>query len=225
MALTDSLANVPRPQKIIAGVVGLAIVAGLGYFLLISPKITERATLRQESETLRAEVVKSRADELNLRPFRAQAEALRRRLQAAKERLPSEREMPRLYRQITDLAFQSGLQVALFAPKPQEDRDDVAVVPIAMTCEGGYHQLGTFFTRVGRLPRIVDLGDFRVVGIERPTGTIRAELTLETFVFRPEGAPPPVKPGGPAPAPTGSSTSPPGAPAGQPAAKPGRTGR
>jgi type IV pilus assembly protein PilO len=221
MALTDSLANVPRPQKIIAGVVGLAIVAGLGYFLLISPKITERATLRQESETLRAEVVKARADEANLRPFRAQAEALRRRLQAAKERLPSEREMPRLYRQITDLASQSGLQIALFAPKPQEDRDDVAVVPIAMMCEGGYHQLGTFFTRVGRLPRIVDLGDFRVVGIERPTGTVRAELTLETFVFRPEGAPPPVKPGGIAPA----STAPPGVPAGQPAAKPGRTGR
>jgi type IV pilus assembly protein PilO len=225
MALTDSLANVPRPQKIIAGVVGLAIVAGLGYFLLISPKITERATLRQENETLRAEVVKARADEVNLRPFRAQAEALRRRLQAAKERLPSEREMPRLYRQITDLAFQSGLQIALFAPKPQEDRDDVAVVPIAMTCEGGYHQLGTFFTRVGRLPRIVDLGDFRVVGIERPTGTVRAELTLETFVFRPDGAPPPAKPGGIAPPPAGSSTAPPVAPAGQPAAKPGRTGR
>jgi type IV pilus assembly protein PilO len=219
MILTDFLANVPRSQKVIAGVVGLAIVAGLGYYMLIGPKVTERATLRQENETLREEVVKARTDETNLRPFRAQAEALRRRLQAAKERLPSEREMPRLYRQITDLAFQSGLQVALFAPKPQEDRDDVVVVPIAMMSEGGYHQLGAFFTRVGRLPRIVDLGDFRVLSIERPTGTVRAELTLETFVFRPEGAPPLVKPAGTASAPTGSSTP------GQPAAKLGRTGQ
>ena len=214
MALQDSLANVPRPQKIIAGVLGLAIVAGLGYFLLISPKIAERATLRQESETLRTEVTKARADELNLRPFRLQAEALRRRLQAAKDRLPSDKEMPRLYRQITDLAFQSGLQISLFAPKPQEDKDDVAAVPITMTGEGGYHQLGAFFTRVSRLPRIVDLGDFRLVGIERPTGTMRAELTLETFVFRPEGSPALVKPGATGPA-----------PAGQPAAKPGRTGQ
>ena len=214
MALRDSLANVPRPQKIIAGVVGLAIVAGLGYVLVISPKIAERATLRQVSETLRAEVAKAHADEANLRPFRLQAEALRRRLQAAKDRLPSEKEMPQLYRQITDLALQSGLQVALFAPKPQEEKDDVAAVPIAMTGEGSYHQLGAFFTRVSRLPRIVDLGDFRLVAIERPTGTMRAELTLETFVFRAEGAPPPVKPGVTAPA-----------PAGQPAARPGRTGQ
>ena len=225
MALRDSLANVPRTQKIIAGVLGLAIVAGLGYVVMISPKIAERATLRQESETLRAEVAKARADEATLRPFRLQAQALRRRLQAAKDRLPSDKEMPQLYRQIMDLAFQSGLQVALFAPKPLEDKDDVAAVPIAMTCEGGYHQLGAFFTRVSRLPRIVDLGDFRLVAIERPTGTMRAELTLETFVFRAEGAPPPVKPGATGPAPAGSPTPPPAALPGQPATRPGRIGQ
>lgn len=217
MAFLDPVANMPRPQKVIAGVVGLVIVAGLGYLLLISPKIAEHASLRQQSEALRTEVLKARADEANLRPFRRQAEALRQRLQAAKERLPSEKEMPRLYRQITDLAFQSGLQVAVFAPKPQQDRDDVAEVPIAITCEGGYHQLGAFFARISRLPRIVDLGDFRLVAIERPTGSLRAELTLETFVFRPEGAPPPAKSG--ATAPTPHAPSAPGSP---PAGQPGR---
>ncbi len=39
MAFLNSIANVPRPQKIVAGAVGLLVVAGLGYFLLISPKI------------------------------------------------------------------------------------------------------------------------------------------------------------------------------------------
>jgi len=224
MALLDPIVNAPRPHKIVLGVVGLAIVAGLGYFLVISPKLGERVGLRQQSEALRSEVAKDRADEANLRPFRLQAEALRRRLQAAKERLPSEKEMPRLYRQITDLAFQSGLHVALFAPKPPEERDDVAEVPITMTSEGGYHQLGAFFSRMSRLPRIVDLGDFRLIGIERPTGTVRAELTLETFVFRPEGAPPPAKPSATA-APSPSPTPAP-APAplpGQPGVRPGRT--
>ena len=60
-----------------------------------------------------------------------------------------------------------------------------------MTAEAGYHQLGGFFDRIGRMPRIVNLGDFRISGIERPTGTVRAELTLATYVFRPEGSPPP----------------------------------
>src|SRR5919201_1949697 len=164
MAFLDPLVHASRPQKIIAGAVGIAILAGLGYVLLISPKLGERASLRPQSDALRAEVAKATTDEANLRPFRLQAEALRRRLQAAKERLPSEKEMPRLYRQITDLAFKSGLHVALFAPKPPEERDDVAEVPITTTGECSYHQLGFFFSRMSRLPRIVDLGDFRLIG-------------------------------------------------------------
>jgi type IV pilus assembly protein PilO len=218
MAFLDAIADIPRPQKVGAGILGLLVVAGLGYFLLIAPRITERSQLRPQNEKLQAEVRQARDEEANLRPFRLQAEALRKRLQAAKERLPSEKEMPRLYRQLTDIASQSGLQLAVFAPKPPVDEEDVAEVPITMTCEGSYHQLGGFFSRMSRLPRIVDLTGFRLVGIERPTGTVRAELTLGTFIFRPEGAPPSAKAGTPAPA----HVPPP--PSGGAAAKPG-TGR
>ena len=222
MAILDPITNAPRPQKIIAGVFGLLVLAGLGYYLFIGTKLTERASLQQQHEALRIEVQKAQADEANVRPFRAQAESLRRRLEAAKERLPSDKEMPRLYRQLTDLAFQSGLHVSLFAPKAPEDREDVAEVPVNMTAEGGYHQVGAFFARVGRLPRIVDLGDFKMTGIERPTGSMRAELTLATFMFRGEGA-----------APSAGATSPPklktpaaSAPASpQSASKPGRVGQ
>ena len=124
MAFTDALANAPRPQKIAGGIVGLVIVAALGYFI-VSPKSTERDVLRQRNEALQAEVAKARVEEAGLRTFRAQADALRKRLDLAKGRLPSEREIPGLYRQISDLALQAGLAVALFAPKPAEDKDNV----------------------------------------------------------------------------------------------------
>jgi type IV pilus assembly protein PilO len=199
MDVRDVVASVTRPQRLAAGIFGLLIVAVLGYVLLLLPRIEQRAALRQQNEKLQAEVRQARETEANLRPFRVQAEALRKRLKAAKERLPSEKEMPALYRQLTDIASQSGLQLAVFAAKPPVDREDVAEVPIAMTSEGNYHQLGVFFSRMSRLPRIVDLSDFRLVGIDRPTGTVRAELNLGTFVFRPEGAPLPVKAGTPAP--------------------------
>ena len=200
MALTDVLANAPRPQKIAAGIVGLVIVTALGYFI-VSPKSAERDVLRQKNEALQAEVAKARVEEAGLRTFRAQADALRRRLELAKGRLPSEREIPGLYRQVSDLALQAGLAVALFAPKPPEDKDTVTEIPIAVSAEGSYHQLGGFFSQIGRIPRIVNLGDFRLAGVERPTGTVRAELTLATYLFRPEGsAPRPGTSGGPAPA-------------------------
>jgi type IV pilus assembly protein PilO len=191
MGLLDPIREAPRFHKIIAGILLMVLVGGFGYFLLIAPRVVARDALRQWNDTLRAQVLKARADEANLRVFRVQAEALRKRLAIAKERLPSEKEMPRLYRQVSDLAFQSGLAVALFQPRAPQEREILSEVPISVTSEGGFHQFGTFFARMGRLPRIVNLGDFRMTGIDRPTGTIRADFTLATYMLRPEGAPPP----------------------------------
>jgi type IV pilus assembly protein PilO len=207
MAIYDPLLAMPKPQKIAIGVIGLVVLGALSYFLLIQPKWEERDALWNRNESLRAKVVQARADEANLRPFRVQAAALRKRLEAAQERLPLEREVPRLYRQVSDLAIQSGLGLALFQPRAPEERAILTELPIAVISESGYHQLGVFFDKVGRLPRIVNLGDFRMSGIERSTGSVRAELTLTTYIFRPEGAPPPSpkpgqpgQPGQPAPA-------------------------
>jgi type IV pilus assembly protein PilO len=211
----DPIVNASRPQKLVFGAMVLVIVGALGYFFLISGARAERDTLREENEVRRAEVLKAKADEANLRPFRALAEALRKRLDTAKERLPSEREIPQVYRQVSDLATQSGLGVSLFQPKAAEDRDVLSEVPISVTAECTYHQLGAFLERVGKMPRIVSLGDFRVIGIDRPTGTLRAEMTLATYTFRPEGAPPPpAKPGAPA-APPAPGAPPAAAPPGQ----------
>ena len=198
MAVTDMLAAAPRPQKIAFGVIVVVILLAVAYFV-ISPKAAERDVLRQRSEALEAELIKARADEASVRPFRVQVQTLRRRLEAAKLRLPSEREIPGLYRQLSDLALQSGLAVALFASKPAEDKGPVSEIPISLTAEGTFHQLGGFLSRMGKIPRIVNLGDFRLAGIERPTGTMRAELTLATYLFRPEGAVAP-KPGTASPA-------------------------
>jgi Tfp pilus assembly protein PilO len=201
MALLDPIRNAPTPQKVVVGVLALVLLGALGYFGVIAPRRAEHTAARTLYESTEREVTRARAEEQSLRPFRREAEALRKRLQAARSRLPNEKEMPALYRQITDLAQQAGLSVSLFQPRAPEERDVVAEVPITFTSEGTYHQFGGFFSRVGQLARIVTLGDFRMSGIERPTGTVRGDLVLATYIFRAEGAPPPARPGAGAPPP------------------------
>ena len=117
MAIMDPILALPKPQKIAIGVVGLVALGALAFFFIFQPKWEERDALWNRNEGLRAKVVQARADEANLRPFRVQAAALRKRLEAAQERLPLEREVPALYRQVSTLATQSGLGVALFQPR------------------------------------------------------------------------------------------------------------
>ena len=192
----EAFTNAPRSQKLALGVMLLAIIIGAGYFLLLSPKLAEVDGLRSRSLALEAEVRQSRVIALSLARFRQEALRLRQRLEAAKERLPVEKEIPTLYRQISNLAFQAGLTVTLFQPKEPLPRDVYSEVPITISAETGFHQLGNFFERLSRLPRIVTLQDIKLQGIDRPNGTVKADLTLATYLFRPEGAPPPAPPKG-----------------------------
>ena len=47
------------------------------------------------------------------------------------------------------------------------------------------------YVLLSSLALILLFWQWRPLGIERPTGTIWAEVTLMTYIFRPEGAPPP----------------------------------
>lgn len=192
----EIITQAPRTQKIILGVFGLAILVAGGYFFLLSPKMVEVGDLRGQRAAKQAELMQSRAVAASLARFKQEAQVLRAKLETAKERLPSEKEIPGLYRQVSDLAFQSGLSVGLFQPKDPVTRDVYQEVPITINAEAGYHQLGSFFDRLARLPRILNLTDLKLAGIARPTGTVRADLILTTYVFRPEGAPPPAPPTG-----------------------------
>jgi type IV pilus assembly protein PilO len=178
-------------------VFGLIVLVAGGYFLLLSPKMIEVGGLRGQRAAKQAELAQSRAVAASLARFKEEAKALRAKLETAKERLPSEKEIPGLYRQVSDLAFQAGLSVGLFQPKEPITRDIYQEVPITINAEAGYHQLGSFFDRLARLSRIVNLTDLKLAGIARPTGTVKADLIITTYVFRPEGAPPPAPaPGG-----------------------------
>jgi len=187
----EFITEAPPWQKVVLGILPLAFIGGGGYYFLLSPKAAEVQQLKDEKDQIEKKVVEGRAESKRLAVYEAKANELERRLLAARERLPAEKEIPRLYRQISDMATQEGLTVSLFQPKPVLIKDYYAEVPIQLNADAGYHQLGDFFEKLAKLPRIVTLGDFSLKAIERPTGSVQAELTLATYLARPEGAPKP----------------------------------
>lgn len=192
----EFISQAPQSQKLILGIFLLLIVLFGGYFFVLQPKMIQVDSLRGELAKLEAELSQNRALAANLSRFRAEAAQLRARLQAAQERLPNEKEMPGLYRQLTNLAQQTGLTVVLFQPKEMKQEDVYAEVPITLSAETGYHQLGTFFERMSRLSRLVSMKEMKLQGTEKGPSSIRADVTLATYLFRPEGAPPPEPPKG-----------------------------
>jgi len=192
----DPIVNAPRSQKLVGGALGAIVILATAYFFLLAPAQAEVAQLRAELSSLQSEITRNRAIVADLLKYRREVAELEARLNALKDRLPGEKEIPTLYRTVSDAATASGLGVALFQPRPPVVRDYYSEIPIALNAEAGYHQFGEFFERVAKMARVVNITEIKLNGLNRPRIPIRAELVLATYMYRPIGAPPAPKPAG-----------------------------
>jgi type IV pilus assembly protein PilO len=193
-AFLDPIVNLPKQHKLIIGFAGLALIGGLSYYLVFAPAQAQILGLEKQYAGLKAEIAQNRANLATLEALKKQAGEVEQKLAALTEKLPSEKEMPQLYRTIHETAYQSALDVALFQPRDPRIRDYYAEIPITLTAEGSYHQIGAFFDRLSGLPRIVTVNDWKFLGLVKNKNTMRAELTLATYTYRPVGSPAPPKP-------------------------------
>jgi type IV pilus assembly protein PilO len=195
-AFFNPIVNAPAPQKIVAGIMGLLVIVGVSYVFLLQPVITVVDQLRPELAALEREVAQNRTILANLMKFRQEAAELEARLNALKDRLPSEREMPGLYRTVSDAAASAGLGVSLFQPRPVTTHEVYTEIPITLNGEAGYHQLGEFLEKVARFPRVVTVNEIKMTTGTRARNPVKTELILATYMYRPIGSPPPPKPAG-----------------------------
>lgn len=183
----------------------LAVAGVLAFFYLYaSPMQEEMAQRQRQLEALQADIRKSQAIAQRLPQFRAEVGELETRLETLKNVLPEEKDMGDLLRRLHTLAVQSNLTIRNFKPAPQVPQQLHAEIPINLEVDGAYHNVGLFFDRVSKFPRIIHIGNINIKGkdTQEPNSTITADFVATTFVLlenKPAAAPG-TAPGGPRPA-------------------------
>jgi len=163
MALTiDSILKLPTPKKILILVAILIAIAGLYLYALIIPVQDELKAAKGELSKLEQELNNSKAIVRELPKFREQVAKLNEELKNALTQLPNEKEIPEILKTISSLGKESGLEFTLFKPKPEEPQQFYAKVPIELVALGNYHNIGIFFDKVSKLPRIINVIDFNI---------------------------------------------------------------
>jgi type IV pilus assembly protein PilO len=181
----EKLARVPRPIRLAAVSAVLVAVAAGFWFFSYQPKADEVAMLRANAQQLQRKLSNIRAVATNVGEFEQEVAELERELQSALKQLPDGKQFEDLLRDISTAGKQVGVSIKSLSREPEVPHDFYAEVPFRIVIEGNYHDLARFFERVGRLPRIVNVGALRVnVAKESRTGTmLRVEGTATTFRF------------------------------------------
>ena len=181
------LDNLSRPVQhaLLAGlIVCLALVF---YMYFMRDLIKERDALEGEIVTLETSVAKMTAVESRLKEFEQELAHLERYLTNLRGMLPAQKETPTVIRSVQHMAVSSNLRILKFTPKPVITRDFYSDWPIDIEVQGNYNGLGTFFEKIGRATRIIDVGTISIQDIEGSTDpklTLKARCTATTFVYK-----------------------------------------
>lgn len=183
--MATSLNNLPWYAQI-----GLFVVVGAGavwgfHNYYADAELTEIENRRARLATMRAEIDRGVATARRLPEFRSEIAQLERRLDELRAILPEQKDAQDILRRVHTLATQSNLSIRSFTPKTSTRKQMHEEWPIEMQIEGSYHDLGFFFDRIARFPRIINVGDVQIRARDQQTSgpTITARYTAMTFVL------------------------------------------
>jgi type IV pilus assembly protein PilO len=189
-------------QGLVAVAIAVVLVL-LGVYLPLSPVAQERdafdkasqdrARLNQEVQQL--QVYKQRYGEL-----KQQMDALSKQLDTLKTIVPEEKETDEFIRLIEGAASASHVDIRRLTAQAIVPKEFHYEMPFEIQADGPYFNLMDFFGRLGRLSRIINVGDLqfdepdKTKGTRyplRPGTTVSAVFTATTFFTKPAdvGAP------------------------------------
>ena len=158
----DSILKLPTPKKVLILVILLCAMAGLYLWRFFLPGQEVLSAAQREGTKLENELNNSRAIARDLEKYNEQVAKLNEELRNALTQLPNEKEIPEILKTISSLGKESNLEFTLFRPKPEQPQQFFANVPIDLVALGSYHNVGIFFDKVSKLPRIINVVDFNL---------------------------------------------------------------
>ena len=184
--LVDRIQKIsPKTRAIVFGVLIVALlIVDITQFI-----IPMRAQIEQLEKALsEKQVIIRQNDEKirNLDALKAKVKTLQQQLRDLTEQLPPESEVSGLLRQIQERVNQAGLVLKLWKPdKPREHSSGLyKEIPVTLTLTGGYHSTASFFDRVSKLNRIVNILNIKMGGAKMNNdGSISVDINCTAMTF------------------------------------------
>lgn len=170
----------------------VAVGALFGFwYLYVSDMQTDIQAREARLVALRADIVRGQDSARRLHEFEDQVVDLERRLDSLRAVLPEEKDIADILRRVQGLATQSSLMIQQFTPQAPIQQNMYAELPFRLRVEGTYHNIGVFFDRLAKFPRIINVGEIQVRARpnQAPGATIIAEMVGTTFVMQEGTAP------------------------------------
>lgn len=182
---------------------GLSVVLiAAGFYVPGSPVATIRTQLeqaQQEEKPLAAEVANLRVYKQRRAELQSEMDALTKQLATLQTIVPEEKQVDQFIIMIQSAAASSGVSIRRLKALPIGSKPFYFEMPFEVEADGPYFSVLDFFSKLGRLSRIINVGDLKLASITNKTGTtnfhmvpgtsVTGVMTITTFFSKTADAP------------------------------------
>jgi len=183
--------------------VGLAVVIVLaGFYVPGSPVGTVRSDLeaaQAQLKPLQTEVAGLRVYKQRRAELQSEMDALEKQLATLQTIVPEDKQTDQFILMIQSAAMSSGVSIRRMTAKPIANKPYYFEMPFEIEADGPYYAVLDFFSRLGRLSRIINVGDLKMTGLTTsaakfhttPGSTVTGTMMITTFFTKAADAPAP----------------------------------
>lgn len=189
--LYNLVQKTPVSQKLALLVMVLVMLGGGHYYFIYKNQATEMERLSKRLQTLEEELHEKEEIAGNLTKFKQRVDYLRQKLDEKKKNLPDDANIDQLLKTLNELSEKSDIRIVKFAPSTEIKKNFYAEIPVKMEIEGNYHEITTFFDKVSKEERIINISNINMDHPSVRSGKIVLQATCLAKTFRsikPSGA-------------------------------------
>lgn len=155
--------------------VGLAVAIVLaGFYVPGSPVRTVRTDLeaaQAQMKPLETEVASLRVYKQRRAELQSEMDALQKQLATLQTIVPEDKQTDQFILMVQNAAIASGVSIRRLTAKPITTKPYYFELPFEIEADGPYYSVLDFFSRMGRLSRIINVGDLKLSGLSGNTNT------------------------------------------------------
>jgi type IV pilus assembly protein PilO len=161
------------------------VIIAAGFYIPGLPLATVRAQLQdaqKQEKPLEAEVASLRVYKQRRAELQSEMDALQKQLATLQTIVPEDKQTDQFILMIQSAAAGSGVSLRRLTAKPVATKPYYFELPFEVEAAGPYFAVLDFFAKLGRLSRIINVGDLKLSSIGDKAGSSTFHMTPGTSV-------------------------------------------
>lgn len=171
-------------QRILIVIGTLLVLGGAFFYFFYLPKVDmiqqQAGQIQRTEDRLR----KARQTARNLKAVEEKKATLEMAFKKVMRALPEKKEIPGLLAGISEAGKESGLEFLLFKPENESRKEFYAEIPVSVEVVGGFHETVSFFDRLSRMSRIVNVRDVGMNAQKVKDGHVGLQTKCKVVTYR-----------------------------------------